>query len=118
MKEATIVSIVGYVSGTLTTFAGVPQVFHIIKTKSTKDISYLYLLMSLSGLCMWNVYAHLTHSMPMIVWNSISIFICGTMFTIKIGLEKGESLSTFRKNITNALRSTPYSALEIDDDKC
>jgi MtN3 and saliva related transmembrane protein len=82
-----IVLILGYASGVLTTFAGVPQVIQIIRTSSTKDLSYIGLSMTTSGLCLWTVYGFLEQDNPMIVTNLIAFFIYGLLLSMKVYIE-------------------------------
>lgn len=102
-----IILVLGYVSGVLTTFAGVPQVIRVIKTSSTQDLSFVSLSMTTSGLVLWTVYGFLQADNPMIVFNLLAFFIYGGIFSLKIYIEyyknkanniKYSELSTFKNS--------------------
>lgn len=82
-----IVLVLGYVSGVLTTFAGVPQVIRVVKTSSTQDLSYVSLSMTTSGLVLWTVYGFLQKDNPMILFNMLAFFIYGGILSLKIYIE-------------------------------
>jgi len=71
----------GYIAGTLTTLAFVPQVLHTYRVKSARDFSWKMLIAFNCGLILWFIYGVYLHSWPMILANSISfafqMFIVG-----------------------------------------
>ncbi|MFM9156381.1 MAG: SemiSWEET family sugar transporter, partial [Dolichospermum sp.] len=50
------ITILGLVAGVLTTVAFLPQMFQIWLTKSAKDVSFVMLIIFMSGLCLWLIY--------------------------------------------------------------
>jgi MtN3 and saliva related transmembrane protein len=86
--DSVLVIVLGYISGVLTTFAGVPQVIKLFKSKSTQDLSYISLSMTVSGLCTWTVYGFLRRDSPMIIFNLLAFVIYGGMLSLKIYIEK------------------------------
>ena len=75
---------VGLVAGVLTTFAFVPQVLRIWKTKSANDIS-LRTYVSLSiGVALWLVYGILKQEPPIILWNAVTLVLAITIVAMKL----------------------------------
>ena len=50
------IQILGLVAGTITSITFLPQVIHIWKTKSAKDLSLLMLLLLILGVILWLTY--------------------------------------------------------------
>jgi uncharacterized protein with PQ loop repeat len=105
MNHITVL-VLGYVSGVLTTFAGVPQVIQVVRTSSTQDLSYITLSMTTSGLILWTAYGFLQRDTPMIVFNLLASVIYGGILSLKIYIE------VFKKK-TNAIK---YSELITTQD--
>lgn len=73
----------GYVAGTLTTVAFVPQVLHVYRTRSTKDVSLgMFLLFSL-GVLLWLVYGVWLGSAPIIWTNALTLLLAGSVLIAK-----------------------------------
>jgi MtN3 and saliva related transmembrane protein len=66
-------AILGLFGGLLTTFAFVPQIFRIFRTKSAKDISLVFNLMVIIGGSLWLSYGIKDHLLPLIIWNVLGI---------------------------------------------
>ena len=76
--------VLGLVAGGLTTFAMLPQLIKILKTKSTKDISLLLFIMAFLGVILWLVYGFLINDIPVIVGNGISLLLVGSVLILKL----------------------------------
>ena len=76
--------VLGLVAGGLTTFAMLPQLIKILKTKSTKDISLLLFIMAFLGVILWLVYGFLINDIPVIVGNAISLLLVGSVLILKL----------------------------------
>jgi len=75
---------VGLAAGLLTTFAFVPQVLKIWRTKSAKDISLrTYIAFSL-GVAMWLVYGVLKQEPPIILWNAVTLVLAIAIVAMKL----------------------------------
>ncbi len=61
--------LIGLVAGLLTTLAYAPQAFKAIKTRSTKDLSIVWLSVACAGTTLWVVYGVTLSSFPLILWN-------------------------------------------------
>jgi MtN3 and saliva related transmembrane protein len=77
-------TIIGFTAGFLTTFAFLPQAIKTIKTKHTKDLSLIMLILTDSGLICWLTYGILISSLPIIAANTVSIALITTILIMKI----------------------------------
>ena len=69
------VEIIGFVAALLTTYAFVPQVIKVWKSKSSKGISVSMYLVLLVGVSLWGVYGYLIDSMSIIIANTVTGFL-------------------------------------------
>ena len=76
--------ILGLLAACLTTFAFLPQSIKAIKTKHTKDISLITIIMADTGFLAWLYYGLLIKDIPIIAANSISILIMTLILILKI----------------------------------
>lgn len=75
---------IGLLAACLTTFAFLPQSIKAIKTRHTKDLSLLMLIMIEFGIIAWLIYGILIHSIPIIAANSVSLIFITTILFLKI----------------------------------
>jgi MtN3 and saliva related transmembrane protein len=80
--ESTI--IIGLLAATCTTLAFLPQVIHTIRRKRTEDISLLMYLAFTIGILLWLVYGLLLRDLPLIIANSITLFLSVIVLFLKI----------------------------------
>ena len=66
------VEIIGFVAALLTTYAFVPQVVKIWKSKSSKGVSVSMYLVLLLGVFLWGVYGYLIDSMSIMIANTVT----------------------------------------------
>jgi len=78
------IEIVGLLAGALTTASLVPQVYKIWKEKSAKNISLTMFLLFFIGVLLWFTYGVVTHSLAMIVANSITAVLATIIIYFKI----------------------------------
>lgn len=75
---------VGLAAGLLTTFAFIPQVLKIWRTRSAKDISLrMYIAFSI-GVAMWLVYGILKQKPPIILWNAVTLVLAIAIVAMKL----------------------------------
>ena len=79
-----VATIIGLTAAFLTTFAFLPQAVKTIKTKHTKDLSLVMLIMTDTGLVCWLIYGIMISSVPVIAANTISILLISTILAMKI----------------------------------
>jgi MtN3 and saliva related transmembrane protein len=76
--------IVGFIAAILTTFAFVPQVIRVWRTRSAADISLgMYSLFTL-GVALWLVYGILIYAWPIILANFITLLLAGSVLVMKV----------------------------------
>ena len=74
----------GYLAGTLTTIAVIPQITKVWNTRKVDDISLMMVAILICGLGLWTLYGIVNEALPIIITNGISLllncFLCGLVF--------------------------------------
>jgi MtN3 and saliva related transmembrane protein len=73
----------GYIAGTLTTAAFVPQVLRIWFTKSARDISWTMFIVFTAGVALWLVYGILLGTWPLILANGATLALASAILVLK-----------------------------------
>ena len=82
--------LVGSIAAFLTTVAFVPQAYKVYKTNPTKDLSlFLFLIFSL-GVFMWLIYGIMKEDSPIMIANSITLFLSLYILYKKISIDNSE----------------------------
>ena len=82
--------LVGSIAAFLTTVAFVPQSYKVFKTNQTKDLSlFLFLIFSL-GVFMWLIYGIMKEDLPIMIANSITLFLSLYILYKKISIDNSE----------------------------
>ncbi len=76
--------ILGIIAGSLTTAAFIPQVIKIWKTRSTRDISLVMFVILCIGVLLWTVYGVVFGLWPVIISNTVTFLLSGTIIIFKI----------------------------------
>ncbi|MCR4369425.1 MAG: SemiSWEET transporter [archaeon] len=76
--------LLGLAAGALTTLCNVPQLLRSWKTKSTHDISLVWLVMLASGVLLWLVYGLLIDSLPVILANTFTFVLVAGIIVLKL----------------------------------
>ena len=71
--------IIGLIAAVCTTFAFVPQVMKVWKTKQTKDLSLRMYSIMFTGILLWLVYGILIDSLSIILANLVTAIFVGTI---------------------------------------
>ena len=80
----TVTEWIGSAAATLTTTAFIPQAWKVWRTRHTADISLgMYILFTL-GVALWLAYGILLESWPIIIANSVTLLLAGSVLTMKI----------------------------------
>jgi MtN3 and saliva related transmembrane protein len=79
-----VADLLGSIAGVLTTVAFVPQVWGVWKTRSTRDISLGMYLVFTTGVGFWLVYGLVLGAWPIIVANSVTLALTGTVLVLKL----------------------------------
>ncbi|WP_320674073.1 SemiSWEET transporter [Prochlorococcus sp. MIT 1341] len=82
----------GFIAAALTTVAFVPQVIKTCRTKKAKDVSTTMLLMFITGLLFWIIYAIHTHALPVLIANTITFILNVTILMLKLTYSKENSV--------------------------
>lgn len=75
---------IGSIAVVLTTFAFLPQVIKVIKTKDTESIALGMYLMQVVGITLWLFHGLVIDDLPLIMANSISLILSGTILCYKL----------------------------------
>ena len=79
--------IIGFIAAVCTTFAFLPQVIKVWKTKQTKDLSLRMYTIMFIGICLWFVYGLRINSLSIVLANIVT---CILVFTILVYIYKGK----------------------------
>ena len=77
-------ALIGYIAGTCTTCAFLPQVFRTWKMRSCIELSWIMLLVFASGIFLWFVYGIFINEMPIILANGITLLLVAVLVVMKI----------------------------------
>ena len=84
-------TVTGTVATVFTITMKLPQIYHSIKTKRTKDISMLFLLLGVLNHITWVLYAFFDDvNIPLIVCDAVCIFLSLVLVGLKIKFDKEE----------------------------
>lgn len=88
------VDILGLIAGGLTSIASMPQLIKVIKTRNVEDLSWLMLVILITGLSLWVWYGVLQNELPIILSNAFAVLVnvsllsCYLLFRDKNNTEK------------------------------
>tara|TARA_B110000003_G_C16245149_1_gene376674 strand:- start:63 stop:329 length:267 start_codon:yes stop_codon:yes gene_type:complete len=69
------IELIGLLAAAFTTIAFIPQVFKVIKTKSSDGLSLTTYLIFIIGVGLWLIYGLIKSSISMIIGNGITIIL-------------------------------------------
>ena len=72
------------IAAVLTTFAFLPQVIKVIKSKDTESIALGMYLMQVLGIALWLAHGLVIQDLPLILANSVSFILSGIILVYKI----------------------------------
>ncbi|MEW5854858.1 MAG: SemiSWEET transporter [Myxococcota bacterium] len=78
------ITLLGLVAGTLTTVAFIPQVLHVYRTRSTRDISLGMFAIFSTGVLLWLIYGVSIHDVPVVVANAITLVLALIILAFKL----------------------------------
>lgn len=81
--DSTVVRAIGYVAGTLTALAFVPQVIKSWRTRSTGDFSVTTLIAFSLGVSLWLTYGLILGEPPIIASNGITLAMALILLWVK-----------------------------------
>ncbi|MFN8122330.1 MAG: SemiSWEET family transporter [Thermoleophilia bacterium] len=79
-------TLLGLGAGALTTGCWVPQLARSLRTRSTGDLSWGYLLALLAGIGLWFAYGAAQSDAAIMVTNGLSLLAVGALSSVKAGV--------------------------------
>jgi MtN3 and saliva related transmembrane protein len=76
--------IIGLAAGFFATIGYIPQAIKAYKTKSTRDLSLLWLALTFVGIALWAVYGFIINSIPVLFWNIITEALVVSLIALKL----------------------------------
>lgn len=83
-----MIEILGLIAAFLTTASFIPQAYKTLRTKDTSGISFWMYTMFVSGIFCWMVYGLMIASLPLILANTITLLLAGSVLAMKICYSK------------------------------
>lgn len=78
-------TVTGILATVFTISMKIPQIYHSIKTKRTKDISMLFLVLGVLNHITWLIYAIFDNvNVPLIICDSLCIFLSLVLISLKL----------------------------------
>ncbi len=84
----------GFIAAALTTIAFLPQVIKTWKTKKAEDVSSVMLLMFITGLIFWIIYAIQTNALPVLIANIVTFILNMIILALKLLYSRGGNSKT------------------------
>jgi MtN3 and saliva related transmembrane protein len=78
--------VLGLLAGAFTTFASLPQIVRVVRTRSMDDVSLTTLCMFLCGISLWIAYGVMIRATPVIAWNVLSFIFYLAQIVLKVAL--------------------------------
>lgn len=75
---------IGGIAAIFTTCSFIPQVWRVWRTRHTQDISLLMYTLFTVGVALWLAYGILLGAWPIIIANSITLLLAGTVLVLKL----------------------------------
>ena len=79
---------IGIIAGVLTTCAFVPQVVKTVRSRSTGDLSWLWLVMMAVGVFLWMVYGYFIASPSVFLANIFTLLCLLALLYLKISVQR------------------------------
>ena len=84
LAELPWVTLIGLLAAFCSTGAFIPQVVKTWRTRSTKDISLVMFLVLVTGIVLWLVYGLAIRDIPLVIANSVTLALAGTILYFKV----------------------------------
>ncbi|MEW6545008.1 MAG: SemiSWEET transporter [Nitrospirota bacterium] len=78
------IMLTGLAAGTLTTIAFIPQLLKTWRSRSAEDVSLGMLITFCTGVFLWLLYGLFIRSLPVILANTVTLVLAGTILALKI----------------------------------
>ncbi|MGC2854405.1 SemiSWEET family sugar transporter [Novispirillum sp. DQ9] len=84
MGGATLAGIIGTIAGLCTVTSFMPQLIKAWRLGDTEAISKKMYLVTVTGFCLWIAYGLLIGSLPILIFNSLSLLLSGAILALKL----------------------------------
>ena len=88
--EGWLPTVLGSVAGFLSTASFAPQVWKAIREGDTGAISKRMYIVTVTAFVLWIAYGFVIGAMPLIIFNSLSLALSGTILFLKIRNDRRE----------------------------
>lgn len=75
---------IGYIAAVLTTASFIPQAWYTLRTRDVQGISLGMYLLFVAGVSLWLIYGVLLAAWPIVVANSVTLALAGTILVMKL----------------------------------
>jgi MtN3 and saliva related transmembrane protein len=79
-----LIELLGFSAGLLVAISSLPQLIKSWKTKSTKDVSILWLLINILGQILWIGYGFFKNSISLIIMSFITLLMVSSVLILKL----------------------------------
>jgi MtN3 and saliva related transmembrane protein len=83
-KEGVVVTFLGLVAGALTAGCWFPQLMRSWRTRSTSDLSWLYLVALGAGIMLWLLYGVIQGDIAIVATNGVTLLALLSLAAIKV----------------------------------
>lgn len=105
--ETALNDVIGFVAAACTTFAFVPQVVRVWRTRSAKDISLAMYVILVAGVTLWIVYGVSIRSTPLVAANLTSLVLISAVLVGKLRFARGARSAPSSRDPRAAAPSLP-----------
>lgn len=78
------ITIIGLIAAFCTTVSFLPQAIKAIRTKHTRDLSFVMYFLFTIGVLLWLIYGILRNDWPVILANGVTLLFAATILFLKI----------------------------------
>jgi MtN3 and saliva related transmembrane protein len=78
------IAILGYSAGIFGSIPMLPQIYKSYISKSTKDLSFLFLIFSIISSSLWVTYGYLINDVPLFICSILYFLLNSCLFFLKI----------------------------------
>jgi len=78
------ITLLGYIAGFFSTLSFLPQVMKSVRCRSTRDLSWVMLLMMIAGSVLWLSYGLLVGQIPIVITNGLLFLLISALIAVKV----------------------------------
>jgi MtN3 and saliva related transmembrane protein len=68
-------NVLGIIAGVLTSVSMIPQLIKVIRNKNADDLSWMMIMVLISGLSLWVWYGFIKNELPIILSNAFAVLV-------------------------------------------